>query len=479
MTRRQTILALTVALALLAGGLRFYRLGAWPFATDESATLVEVDALVRTYPGPETSKYFKLPRLIPLGYLTNELGFQLFGRDEFGGRALMALVGTATVVVLFLALAGLLGTKAAFATAALVAVWPEHVFQSQQVRFYVTAGFCAAVCMLAGGLAARHRSRWFALLACLAALAAVLAHTLQGLLLVGLCAALVAAARAEGRPVPWAMLGLAAAAGLAALGYLGWYVWQFGAGWNSGEGWGYSLAHSMGAAFFQVGWPVACLAGLGLVGLLQRRDGLGWYWAAWLALWAVASVALPMAVVYHPHYTFPLALAVFVPAGYGVALVFDRLRPQNVGLACAWVAAACCLNFPSLASHYIDGSRYDYRTPAHFLAERVRPGDRIAAVSPGLLRLYAPACREAVRLPGWDPLPQLKEMTASARRLWIVLPTDRAGRPEELSRWLNQHCAQALRVRKQRYDYYEYVVEVYLYTSPAEVARTAGPGDAD
>jgi hypothetical protein len=58
--------------------------------------------------------------------------------------------------------------------------------------------------------------------------------------------------------------------------------------------------------------------------------------------------------------------------------------------------------------------------------------------------------------------------------MWIAIPSGRRGKPDELQRWLNEHCKQELVVRRPRVDYRDYVVEVYLYTAP-ERGRRAGP----
>ena len=92
MKTRTTVILITLALGLLAGGLRFYRLGAWPFFGDELATFREADSFASDAPG--TTQTDRLPRMIPLSYLIHRGGYALFGRDEFGSRAIMAVLGT-------------------------------------------------------------------------------------------------------------------------------------------------------------------------------------------------------------------------------------------------------------------------------------------------------------------------------------------------------------------------------------------------
>src|SRR6266849_947728 len=94
-----SFLAIALGLGLLAGGLRFYRLGDWPFYGDELSTFAEVDSLFGNEEVSQYSQGYRLPRLIPVGNFVHFLDYSWFGRDEFGSRVLMAVLGTLQVVV--------------------------------------------------------------------------------------------------------------------------------------------------------------------------------------------------------------------------------------------------------------------------------------------------------------------------------------------------------------------------------------------
>jgi Dolichyl-phosphate-mannose-protein mannosyltransferase len=469
---RRAYLATALAIGLLAGGLRFYRLGAYPFGNDETATLREADSFFRG-PLPQENRpaateladqIDRLPRLVPLGYAVLEVGYRLVGTDEFGSRSTMALLGTLSAVVVFLGLAGPLGTPGAVAAALLVAFWPEHLFHSQNNRFYMTAGFCAVVCMIAGSRAVARNSAGAIVLACLAALAAIAAHTLQGVLIGGLSCALVAAALVGRRPLPWGQLGIVTVTGLLALAVLVLYLLPVARGWNQGELWGYGIRQSLQGAVAQLGWPTVLLAVPGGLALWHRRPAQAGYWLTFAGLWLAAGIVFPLTIVYYTFYVFPLAFAVVVLAGCGLGAVYEALRPQGRLLAGAAVAAGCLLNLPSVYSHYQDGGRHDYRTPAHFVEQHWQPGDRLASVSSDILGYYSPLCREQVfGLNGTDPLPQLEMLAQTPGRLWIVLSSGRSGHPAEVGAWLARHCSRELLVRKKRLDYYDYAVEVFLH----------------
>jgi hypothetical protein len=472
MFSKRGLIALSVILFLLAGALRFSRLGAWPFAGDETATFDETDSLFKKSTASPESQIDRLPRMVPLAHSVHQLGYVLFGRNEFGSRVMPALLGTLTVLVIFLALQRPMGRPTALATALLVAVWPEHLFQSQQNRFYMTTWFFSSLCLLAGSWALEKRSAFLVLLACLAAFAAVLCHTLQIVLLGGLFLGILTSALAEKRPMPWSLLATVALAGLGIVCFVFWYVVPLGRGWNTGEGWGYGTSRSLLGSLSQVGWPTVILAALGALTVVKERTAQGWYWLTAAATWFAAGFVLPPFVRYHPSYVFPMALGVFVLAGSAVGSIYECLQRRGQVIACAWMFAACALNLPGLVSHFRDGSRYDYRTAARYVAEHWRPGDRIAATSPGLLAYYAPVCDQAVGISSWDPLPGVRELSDAPGRLWIVLRVGRGGHPEPVRKWLRTHCRQELEVRKPRFDYYDYIVEVYLHSRAPEGAIT-------
>jgi hypothetical protein len=466
---RSSLLVIGALVVMLAGFLRFHRLGDWPFAGDEILTFPEVDSLFEGPSGSAVDQRDRLPRLIPLGYLVHYLDYQLFGRDEYGSRVLIALLGTASVAVLFFGLAPTLGRSTALAAAALTALWPEHLFQSQQNRFYAAAQLFAAVCMVTGALAVSRRSAALALASCVAAGAALLSHTLQGMLFAGLFGAIAMAAMAQRRHRAWKLLIVVGAAGLLAAAFFLLYLYPLARGWNAaGTWWGYGVTHSALASINQLGWPIALFALVAAIDFIVARNSQGWYWVTWASLWAGATVLLPLFLTYHPAYIFPLATSVLVLAGALIGRVFDFFEGQSRVVAWAWMTAACACSLPSTVSYFSDGSRHDYRAAALYIADHWQPGDRIASVAPTLLGHYLSGNDAVIALPGADPIPRLEQLARERHRLWIVLSFSRSGKPAALRRWLQRNCAQEAEIRRPRYDYQDFTVEVFLYPAPRE-----------
>src|SRR5262249_6002020 len=163
--------------------------------------------------------------------------------------------------------------------------------------------------MLAGACAVQRRSYGWTFLACLAAFGAILAHTLQGMVFGGLFVAILVTAIIAADKSLAKLLSVVVVSGLASVAFFAWYLLPLVRGWNSGETWGYSLAHSLMASMSQLGWPIALLAALGLLciwraGSVSDRSNENQkeqaaYWTVWTVVWAAASLVLPFFVSYH------------------------------------------------------------------------------------------------------------------------------------------------------------------------------------
>ena len=459
---RNRLIIFTLAVGLIAGGLRFFRLGDWPFAGDELATFSEADALLKRHNNSLASQDDRLPRMIPLSHLTHSVGYYVFGRGEYGSRVLLALFGTATVVIVFLSLGKLISWPTALIVSGLMALWPEHLFQSQQNRFYIVAAFFSTLCMLSGAQAIVRRGVGWPFISCLFGFAGLLSHSLQIVLLPGLFMGWLVGAWIGRRPLPWRSLGMVSFAGLLAGVFVLLYLAPLAQGWNSGSSWGYSSGRALLASLLQIGWPVVLLGMVGAASFWKERSAQGIYWLVWAGVWLLASAVFPQFVAYHPSYVFPLALAPFVLAGRGAAHIYELLRPASTLTATAWIAAVLCFSLPNVASFYRDGSRYDFRTAARYIDKHLQPGDRIAAISSGTLKYYMSCSEPIIGLPDSNPLSSLKELSKSPGRLWIVLQCGRAGYASDLDHWLGLHCFHELKVRAVRFDYYDFTVNVFL-----------------
>jgi hypothetical protein len=473
---RQNRWTIALGLVLLAGTLRFHKLGDWPFAGDELATLEEEEAFYGNKPVSPESQIYRLPHIIPLSHFFHHVGQTLFGRDEFGSRVLLAVFGTLGVGAAFLLLDSLQGRPSAVATALLMAVCPEQIFQSQQTRYYIIVAFFAGLAMLLGGFVARRRSTPSAIVVCLVICAAILCHTLMAILLPIIWIGIVAGSKADRQPFPKNVAGVFLVTSILVAVFALLYVKPYMSGWNSGATWGYGVVHSLLAAINGIGWPIALLAMLGGLMMLRERNPQNWYWLACAAGWGSACVLFPRIVAYHPSYVFPLAIGMFVPAGFAVGTVYECLRTKGAFLGAAWMGLACLLTLPNLASHYVDGSREDIRTAAQYVKCNWRPGDRVTGFTMGGFAHYAPGCEPAIPLSS-DAVRSVQELVRNKKRLWVVVQSFRGGLAWDLEHYLGTHFSHELKVRRTRFDYAEYCVDVFLYSPQPEKGSGSDSGE--
>lgn len=471
-------IAIALGLTLLAGSLRFHNLGTWPYSGDETATLEEESVLFHGRDVSHDSQAYRLPHLIPLSYLALHIGHTLFGLDERGTRIVTAVLGTLSVVLVFVLLDGPMPRPAAFATALLVALLPQHIAHSQENRFYMVAAFLSFASLLVGArILWSRRSILSAILACCLSLTAVLAHTLLAILLPTIFAAVCAGVYAEKRPIPrgvWLCFPIAA---VAAAVFFAVYVRPLAHGWNQGETWGYSPLHALVGSIAMIGWPIALLAAVGVVLMLRERTAQNWYWLVCFLAWGSGSLILPRFVIYHNEYVFPLVLGGLVCAGYAISVVYKLLLPSNPVAAGAWVGLMCLANLPGLASHYVDGSRRDERGAAAYVREHWSPGDRVTGYAMGLFRFYGQGCCEPQIPLRADSVPQLERLAAEGGRVWIVLDNTRWGLDPATQRWLFDCAVHKLSVGGRRFDEAEFKVEVYLSSAPLPAQCIAPQGE--
>jgi hypothetical protein len=461
------LILIVLGLTVLAGALRFHSLGTWPFSGDETATLEEESVLFHAQNVSHESQAYRLPHLIPASYFVLHISHTLFGLDEWGTRVLIAVLGTLSVVLVFVLLDGPMPRPAAIASALLIALLPQHVAHSQENRFYMVAAFFSFACLLVGArILWNRRSGLFAILACCLALVAVLAHTLLIILLPLVFVAVCAGAYAEKRPISRAVWLPFAFATVVAAVFFAVYVRPLVHGWNQGETWGYSPLHALVGSIPMIGWPIALLAVVGLVLMLRDRTSQNWYWLVCFLGWGGASLMLPLVVVYHDEYVFPLVLGGIVVAGYAISVIYELLFSRSPVAAMAWLGLICLANLPGLASHYVDGSRRDERSAAAYVREHWSPGDRVTGYAMGLFGYYSRGCCEPQIPLSTTSVPQLEQLGAENGRLWIVLENTRWGLDPPTQRWLFDCAVHKLSVGGRRFDEAEFKVEVYLSSAP-------------
>ncbi len=457
-------LLVTVAVLLLAVGLRAVKLGTWSFATDEVASIQEGAALQDGHAVTD-DPLTRLPRMTPLGVGIHALSYRSLGHNEFAARLPAAVSGALLCGLAVFGLWSALGGWSATAVGLLLALTPEELFHSQNNRYYALGALLAAASVLAALAAVRTRSPvWMALAGMLALLASfthlVLAGLFPGLFAVALLAP-GATLRERFR------LALVAAVVWLVMAAVGYFYWMpLVKGWNAGVDWGYSIPRSLLSGANQLGVPTALFAALGALLMLMGKHPLRWFWAVWAAGWLASLVVLPKVVAFHPGYSFLFLFGPMVLAGYAVGALAERIGGTwGGGASLAWIGVAVLLNAPSLVSYYADGSRHDFRSAAQFVIANRQPGDALAAVSPGNLGYYAPEFHDAASLNPDRLMEGFRKLEAAGKPCWLVLTAGRTQRDAEAQKWLNEKCRLRATFQRIRLDYYDFAVEVY-YLEP-------------
>ena len=163
-------------LTLFAAALRFYNLGEWSFWTDEIYTL------------RDAAQFPQSLTLNPIPYAAAAFTTSLFGVSEWSARLGPALVGTASVPLVFRFGRDLLGRRAAFAAALFTAASPWHIYWSQNARHYAFAFFFALLAAWSFHAYVESGGRLRFLAALASALCLTLSHSPAAALTIGFAA---------------------------------------------------------------------------------------------------------------------------------------------------------------------------------------------------------------------------------------------------------------------------------------------------
>jgi hypothetical protein len=462
-TSRAATIAMCIAVTVLAGGLRFWGLGEWSFANDELATFVESDRLFGSPDDGEFTIYDVLPRLIPGSYAILESGYRLFGREEFGSRTMPAIFGTLHVAMVFLLGTRLHGRRFGLILSLIVAFWPEHIFHSQQNRFYMFAMCGSTLAFFLATLGLQNSSKKYLIGALVVAVLSVTTHTLATglapMFYFTILASLIVCRDKVSRR--FTVNGLSLVALVCA--YVVFYALPSIRGnWTGGDnGWMYSPVHALMTIPGTLGWGLIILSLTGAILLASKRQPQHMF--VFLCTAAIVPFALlvPFAVNFHPEYLMIVIFPALYSAAWFVHFVSHQLEKHSKLAAFTFVAFAALSNFPTLVSHYLDGSRPNFRLVSDFLMTNSSNNDNIAAISIGNLRHYHRDLPPTHVIDPASPIASISEVVSENGRTWIVVQSGRSGIAPSLQEWLNTTCRLEKTIQKKRYDYYTNRIDIF------------------
>lgn len=468
-------------LLLLAVATRFFRLTYWPLAGDELFTIADSRTLA-----------FKGKPL--LFYMNHYLIEPTLGLDALGVRLLPALFGIASILLLLWAGRRILGTPAGLFAALLVLFNPWHLYLSQYARYYPLVFFFSTIAIVAFHLAYREDSVPWLSGGLAAAILAMLSHASAGLVLGAIGAWIVGTTGweylSEGRSSRFRlMLSGVLVAGLLVAAVV--YFIPVLADWQK-------LPASYGFAgpvlFLSFGQWLTAGTSLFAVG------GALWMWRSGereSATYLLSVVVLPFVFLAVGGYfikasvpfLFPAAPAVFLLAGYFLHRLYGVLRPggfTSIAAVAVVLLAGIATGVPSFVSHYMDGSRPDFRAAASYLDEHVTSGDALVLTDlKNALEWYLDV---EVPTRGFDrSVQQLQETVGeggrvSAGSVWITpWISDRGGFNDRglggATQWIREHCVLERVVSRPRLDYRRN--EVHVYRCPRGGVRAGRGGGGE
>jgi hypothetical protein len=384
--------------------------GRWPWDHDEVHSLAEIGQVpADRFPGP-AGQLERMHRLVPVWTFLQNAALTVLPANETGTRILPAFCGA--FIVLLAAVAGgrSRGLWFGWSLGVLLATSQPLIWLSQQNRFYSLALFFLVIALV---FTWRTDGRLFndiVVMAC--AGAAVLSHNLT-LVMFGLAAVGTTAAWLVGSAaISAARRSVAAAATGTAIYFL--YLRPILAGWVSGGTGGTSPIVSFVA---QAGIVPIALAGVGAV--IALRDRRLHAWLALLCLSLSFVVLAPFVFgAWNPRYGLFFMVPVWLLAAAGVEVI--ALSLVSNWHRAVWLGVVVLMGLPKFASHFIDGSRHDFRTAASIVASTIGPDQAVVSNWPATLQYYLEplaAERPSYWSPG-EPLPDGDVVVVLASNGW-------------------------------------------------------------
>jgi mannosyltransferase len=473
---KHTVAWLVLGLIVVGMLLRFWRLGDWNFQATEIFTL-------RDSGRPQ----FNNPR--PLGYVLNYYLIRPFlPLDEFGLRLLPAIFGVLAIPVLYLVGRRVIGSRAALFAALLLTLSPLHIMYSQLARYWSLVFFFSAIYPSALYVGVRERNPRWLVLGIVTAILAALAHPVSSLLLAGPLLVLLPTYLRPGllrevwerRSFRWWTIAAFIVAVLIVIRFIpilhGWIAEH-----DRNPGSGQFLLRRNPPGIKQLIYLLAFVDSLTVPLTFIALLGLYLLWRSGFRLLAMylSSVAgfpilfltlISLRTPVSQYYLLPTVPVFFLAAGFfldWVASVEWPVRPRWI-VPAAFAAIVIAAGLPTLGSDYRDGRRYDFRRVAHWLQQRLSPGDVVFSDQPMVLAHYLEGVKvQRLRLP--EPLAEAMRDhpgTGKAAALWIVAPAASHAfratlREGGLIDWIYPHCQLQNTVGVGRVDYRQEYLQVY------------------
>ncbi|MGQ9675067.1 MAG: glycosyltransferase family 39 protein [Chloroflexota bacterium] len=398
-----------LSITLLAGALRFYRLGDWSFWRDETYTLQRAVDLAN------------INLNYPLWYMITHWSITPLHMSEWSARLPAAIIGTISVPIIYFLVRRAQTSLIALLAALFITISPWHLFWSQNARFYILLSLLTTAALVVFYLGLEENRLSYLISSLLLVGLGVLTHP-TALFVVGVIGAYILALMVALRPLPIGlnrrnMEVLAILAAVPCL-FLLWRAVKEPASWTHFLAWPTNdLLWLPSSLVYYLTVPVLVVGVIGAIPLLLRRD-------RFTILLTLAAMFAPVAVMVISTFSFTASRHMFVAAvpwlilaSRGTVEIIGRLRPHSalLGLGIVLLLAGEMLSEDYLYYRFQNGNRWDYRSAYDMVRDKAKPGDVVVGTSPEMGEFLLP---ETPVLSMWDV--DFDALTAGQRRVWLI-----------------------------------------------------------
>jgi mannosyltransferase len=451
---------LLTVITLIAGALRFYKLGEWSFWGDEMFTVGSKE---------DGFNYNIARQSISLMLIKAVVSF--LGTSEWSARLVPALIGVASIPILYFLIRKMFDPAVGLVAVLLLAVSPWHLYWSQNARFYTPLLLFYTLALLTFYLGVEEDRPWY-LLVSLIFLGLATKERLIALFFIpvvlGYLMLLKILPFDEPRGLRWRNLALFFLPGLIlGLFFAGPYLLNL-SGWLAGFG------HSnnsplwiLASVVSYVGIPTVCMGTLGAIYSLFKKN------RASLLLSLGALIPLLVIMGISPfHYTANRYVFISLTSWLILASLaaIELLFQAQKGVKILAVGTLIFLLLDPLGENmlyyrYQNGNRDNWKAAFELIKERKKDGDLVVAANPDLGDYYLQE-----RTIGLNSS-TLARVARNESRVWVVEDMLAQEALPDVHDWLerNTELIANLYVHVQARNF---KMRVYLYDPTKSLSRT-------
>ena len=442
------------AIVLLAGVLRFYKLGEWSFWIDE---MITVNA------AQDVSGFDYATQPIYLALIN--LALSSLGINEWSARLVPALVGVLTILILYFPIRRIFGPVVALLSSLFLAVSTWHLYWSQNVRFYslLLLFYSLALFFFYFGI---EEDRPSYLLLSMFILGLASRERMTALFLIpvaGTYLLLLKILPFEKPPgfrprnlalliIPSLILGL-----VFALPYLRQptiWVDTFSRINNS------PLWIASGIVYY-IGLPIFCMGTMGAIYLLRRKDRASLLLSIGALFPLITTMCVSLFFYAANRYIFVSLMSWIVLASVAVRELYNQTQrgPTILAVGVLLLLTLSPLSEDVLYYQFQNGNRTDWKTAFEFIRDHKAEDDLIVSADPELGTFYLE--EEAIGMEGLE----VSHLVGHGERVWFVEDMNVEQRFPDLHSWIlgkTQLVANIdVHVRARNFK-----MRIYLYDPP-------------